>query len=401
MSPFQAGKRIVCALPLLLGLLFLAGSPTPGPAPGPLPAIDGVSSVGVGTAPHNCRFWAGVSEQFPDGLLAEQLIDLPRSLARLSLYNRHGWAVAGIPAAGETVLRRGEAAAHLDRRYELAVAEADGAAPRVAVAHIRFCSSGLCDIPNPHPFERVKDGRRWLMGHNGTIDKEILLALIRPEYLAANPPQIGSGPDEWIDSELYFLFILQSCEKRYWDVEPALGEVIRELREAIPADHEQLNFVLSDGVMVWAYREGLSLYYLDRLDTERPWSAVASQYPSEAQGDWVTLADGQLVTLSADAAPVVVDIETHFEATALPDPADVAAAPVLLPNFPNPFNPSTRIRFELPVAGRARLGVYDIGGRRVAGLLDETLAAGPREATWDGRDQTGRPVPAGVYLARL
>ncbi len=77
----------------------------------------------------------------------------------------------------------------------------------------------------------------------------------------------------------------------------------------------------------------------------------------------------------------------------------------LLPNVPNPFNPSTTLRFEVPgTAGSqvpTRLAIYDLGGRLVRVLLDEPLSPGAHERLWDGRDASGRPVGSGVYFARL
>lgn len=78
-----------------------------------------------------------------------------------------------------------------------------------------------------------------------------------------------------------------------------------------------------------------------------------------------------------------------------------AARGATLACAPNPFNPRTSFRCELPRAGHARLVVYDVAGRRVRGLLDGDLPAGPRAVAWDGRDDTGRTVAAGSYLARL
>jgi flagellar hook assembly protein FlgD len=52
-------------------------------------------------------------------------------------------------------------------------------------------------------------------------------------------------------------------------------------------------------------------------------------------------------------------------------------------------------------AGRARLRVFDVSGRRVATLLDRDLAAGRHSAFWSGRDDEGRPVASGVYLYRV
>ena len=68
-------------------------------------------------------------------------------------------------------------------------------------------------------------------------------------------------------------------------------------------------------------------------------------------------------------------------------------------NHPNPFNPATEIVFTLPAASPVSLHVYDAAGRRVRTLLDRAgCPAGETRATWDGRDEAGRPLPSGVYL---
>jgi hypothetical protein len=104
--------------------------------------------------------------------------------------------------------------------------------------------------------------------------------------------------------------------------------------------------------------------------------------------------------LSAVSSPGVNDPLWPDPVTAVPDAA-VAAEPVLGPNRPNPFNPRTEIAFDLPVASRASLRVYDVAGRLVRTLLDAELPAGPGTATWDGRDDAGQAVPTGAYLCRL
>ncbi|MBN2171197.1 MAG: hypothetical protein JW819_07760 [Candidatus Krumholzibacteriota bacterium] len=82
-------------------------------------------------------------------------------------------------------------------------------------------------------------------------------------------------------------------------------------------------------------------------------------------------------------------------------PAPAPAGGRLLAPHPNPFNPRTRLRYELDRSGRALLEVHDASGRLVRRLLDEPLPAGPGFCIWDGRHASGRPAPAGVYLARL
>jgi len=74
----------------------------------------------------------------------------------------------------------------------------------------------------------------------------------------------------------------------------------------------------------------------------------------------------------------------------------------LLANAPNPFNPSTSIRFALERAATTRLAIFDVRGRRIHTLVDgELRAAGEHAVTWNGRDERGRPVSSGTYFVRM
>jgi hypothetical protein len=73
----------------------------------------------------------------------------------------------------------------------------------------------------------------------------------------------------------------------------------------------------------------------------------------------------------------------------------------LLGAVPNPFNPSTRLSFDMAHAGHVRLAVYDVAGRLVTALVDEHRETGRYDVAWDGRDANGRTSSAGVYLYRL
>lgn len=68
---------------------------------------------------------------------------------------------------------------------------------------------------------------------------------------------------------------------------------------------------------------------------------------------------------------------------------------------PNPFNPRTLIEYAVTDAGPVSLRVYDGRGRRIRTLVDETMAAGNSIAIWNGLDDAGTPVSAGVYFVRL
>jgi subtilisin-like proprotein convertase family protein len=73
----------------------------------------------------------------------------------------------------------------------------------------------------------------------------------------------------------------------------------------------------------------------------------------------------------------------------------------LVGNVPNPFNPQTEVAFDLAREAAVKLEVFDVRGRMVRRLVDGRLAAGRHAAVWDGRDDDGREVASGTYLARL
>ncbi|MBP2680634.1 MAG: hypothetical protein H6Q78_497, partial [Candidatus Krumholzibacteriota bacterium] len=87
--------------------------------------------------------------------------------------------------------------------------------------------------------------------------------------------------------------------------------------------------------------------------------------------------------------------------TGVPGGAPRAAAFALEQNHPNPFNPTTTIRFTLDAKSQATLRVYDVAGRMVATVLSRELPAGEHRAAWDGRNAKGEAVASGVYFYRL
>ena len=123
--------------------------------------------------------------------------------------------------------------------------------------------------------------------------------------------------------------------------------------------------------------------------------------------------DSQLLSLGTDLIWVrALDAAGNWgNATALevvvngnPAGLDDGTLPVrfaLHANAPNPFGPLTTIRFDLPRPSNVRLDVYDITGRRVRTLVEETLPAGSRNIIWDGRDDRGNPTASGVYFYRF
>ena len=73
----------------------------------------------------------------------------------------------------------------------------------------------------------------------------------------------------------------------------------------------------------------------------------------------------------------------------------------LAQNFPNPFNTSTTIAFQLALASRVELAIYSISGQRVRTLISGSLPAGHHRLQWDGRNERGESVASGAYLYQL
>ena len=84
------------------------------------------------------------------------------------------------------------------------------------------------------------------------------------------------------------------------------------------------------------------------------------------------------------------------------EPSSVPQTPMVLQqNQPNPFNPTTTIRYVIEKDATIRLLVFDVRGKMVRKLVDQLEAAGEHVVVWDGRDYTGEPLASGLYFYRL
>jgi hypothetical protein len=105
---------------------------------------------------------------------------------------------------------------------------------------------------------------------------------------------------------------------------------------------------------------------------------VASNADRQAFGD-----DVQFVTGNSTAAPPIPD-RFAFDS-----------------GHPNPFNARPSIQFDLPTPSRVNLEIFDVVGRLVKTLVNGSLGVGRHLVDWDGLDDRGAPVAAGVYYCRM
>ncbi len=112
-----------------------------------------------------------------------------------------------------------------------------------------------------------------------------------------------------------------------------------------------------------------------------------------------TKSAGPIAKTGADS-----EIITNWETNWNEQTVDADAAPeafVLEQNYPNPFNPSTVIRYGLNEDSHVKVTIYNTLGQEVATLVDDVQAAGFKSVAWDGTDNSGQPVAAGIYMYKL
>jgi hypothetical protein len=111
--------------------------------------------------------------------------------------------------------------------------------------------------------------------------------------------------------------------------------------------------------------------------------------------------DGTHQVVSGVPGDQVFLIQQSTTAVEEPGAGGVPLAFAVHGNYPNPFNPSTTIRFDLPRELPVRVVVHALDGSVVRTLVDGVMPGGRHLAVWDGRDATGRGVASGVYFYRV
>lgn len=110
---------------------------------------------------------------------------------------------------------------------------------------------------------------------------------------------------------------------------------------------------------------------------------------------WRQIAEFEVYTIPVMfALPEIADAESELSA-AIPSSFE------LHQNFPNPFNPETTIKYQLPEAGDVKLEVYNIQGQLIHTLVNGNQSAGEHHAIWNGTDASGSTVVSGVYFYRI
>jgi hypothetical protein len=116
--------------------------------------------------------------------------------------------------------------------------------------------------------------------------------------------------------------------------------------------------------------------------------------------EWTVHVTDGIDTVEATNAPFTVMIDGGYAMSVyleslLPDKF------ALHQNYPNPFNPVTTLRYDLPENGHVNITIYDMLGRQVRTLINQTQNAGFKSIIWNATNDYGKPVSAGVYLYQI
>jgi hypothetical protein len=162
----------------------------------------------------------------------------------------------------------------------------------------------------------------------------------------------------------------------------------------------------ASGNLAYVTESSKGIRVISLLDPKHPKEIGYYDAPGSGRMRGVSIMGSYAIVADPDAGIFILQ---HYEVADIESPnGDVPLIPKTLSlsqNFPNPFNPMTRITFDVPqgehAGDRVLLDVFDMRGRHVVTLFNQHAEPGNHQVVWDGRDAGGSPVSSGAYLYSL
>jgi endo-1,4-beta-xylanase len=149
-----------------------------------------------------------------------------------------------------------------------------------------------------------------------------------------------------------------------------------------------------DDVQVQGYQKYFPLLW------EHPGVHGITQWGYIQDAIWQT--NGYLIRRDGSERPAMEWLRDYLEnSVSVKHPTISPAGYRLHQNFPNPFNPSTEIVYQLPEPGQIRMEIVNLSGQQVRALVDEVQSPGEYTVQWNACDDSGNRVPSGVYFYNL
>lgn len=172
------------------------------------------------------------------GVIANKPVDLEFSLERFkefAKWNPDGWGIGWFEGRRPKIFKQGISAIADESKFPILSKEVRS---KIIIVHVRKGTGAEPAERNSHPFKY----ENWIFAHNGYIDRDYLLSLLNAKY--------KSEINGETDSEVYFHWIIQCIDEE--------GDVVRGIKRAIEyvvkREHSGLNFLLSDGYNLYAFR---------------------------------------------------------------------------------------------------------------------------------------------------
>ena len=243
----------------------------------------------------------------------------------------------------------------------------------------------------------------YLIPHSDYFDVRLASLRSAVDLFGENSPQFKAVNDAWF----------------------AVGVSGPSLEAAIAVSSDTLNFLVettaeTDTVKLAITNTGLSALTINAVQVSgAPFqveSVVALPHQLNYQEEmtvaviFAPIADGEFIgalnVLSTDPNNTVKSVRLQGRSTLItgvhePLSALLPASYTLHQNFPNPFNPATVIRYDLPEASEVVLKIYDVMGREVRTLINARQSVGFKSIVWDGMNEHGQRVSSGVYVYKL
>lgn len=239
------------------------------------------------------------------------------------------------------------------------------------------------DAGDPFPYDTNAAEQRWYNSQKKTVDAPPIILPLSVSISGAGQAPCATGT--WtamatggIPPYSYHWYHMWACEGGGGEIEMQTDDPIVNVAPCtwneVGANSATLQFYLCCGD---------SYLRVDVTDAANTTVSTQRFIPGSCGGSF------------AESASPDVSERGSLEKNSIPDNFAV------FQNFPNPFNPETEIRFDLPEPSSVRLAVMDVLGRELAVLNDRELPAGYHMVRWNGQDQSGRHLSSGVYFCRL
>lgn len=258
---------------------------------------------------------------------------------------------------------------------------------------------GYIDDQNMKEYVGKPDGGRVGDAGSGMDTRNRNAAQTGPLYIEKNPndyldamvltkAEIDAGEAVYADS------ISASDLNTYWGRYQALGAVVPERYVKPPVGSRgdiQAAGLWVNGVWYLEVKRALNTGNTDDAQLTAGQTAYFGIALMDNGGGEIHWTQGNVLNKFGVGIPVGVEQIAQL----------VPEQFVLNQNYPNPFNPSTEIRFAIPKQSNVKLVVYDIIGRVIATLVNETLPVGNYRTMWNGKADDGRAVSSSVYFYHI